>query len=250
MDVVKLHAWGERNRQKEYYEDYWERGGVIQGPQLEDKRAFIMEHVGRGKKVLDVGCGDGYVSSILVGDNEVFGLDIAESAIEEARRRGIKAVVSNLESIPFPDKSFDVILALDILEHLFDPIRVLREAGRVLKDDGILLVSVPNAANIYSRIIFLLTGELMDAAEISERRTPEFLFSEHIRFFSANKIRKVLQLTGFKTTTFRPYLQPYFVNPPYTRFNWLLRVVHLLKLPKVFPSLFSTWFLLCAKKYS
>ena len=238
------------SRQKEYYENYWKRGGIIHGPQLEDKRAFIKEHIGRGKKVLDVGCGDGYVSSVLVGDNEVFGLDISESAVKEARKKGIKAFVSNLDGIPFPDKSFDAVLALDILEHLFDPVFVLREVKRVLKDDGILLISVPNAANIYSRMVFLFTGELIDAAGISEKRTPELLFPEHVRFFSVKKIREVLQLTGFRITTFRPYLQPYFVNHPYTKFNWLLRAAHLLKPPEVSPSLFSTWFLLCAKKYS
>ena len=239
------------SKQREYYEDYWRRGGMIYGPQLEDKKAFIKENVGKGKRVLDIGCGEGYVSSVLVGDNEVFGLEIAEPAIEEAKKKGIKAFTSNLEDIPLPDRSFDVVLALDILEHLFDPVFVLREANRVLKDEGMLIISVPNAANIYSRLIYTVTGELKDAAEISEIRSPEFLFSEHIRFFSAKKIRKTLQSTGFKITIFHYYLQPYFVNPPYTRFNWLLRGVHLLKIPKILPSLFSTWFfIVCEKKLS
>jgi ubiquinone/menaquinone biosynthesis C-methylase UbiE len=238
------------SKQREYYEEYWRRGGMIYGPQLEDKKAFIRENVGKGKRVLDIGCGEGYVSSVLVGDNEVFGLEIAEPAIEEAKKKGIKAVPSNLEDIPFPDRNFDVVLALDILEHLFDPVFVLREANRVLKDEGMLIISVPNAANVYSRLIFTLTGELKDAAEISEIRSPEFLFSEHIRFFSAKKIRKTLQPAGFRIKIFRYYLQPYFVNPPYTRFNWLLRCVHLLKFTRLFPSLFSTWFfIVCEKKH-
>ena len=239
------------SKQREYYEGYWKRGGMVYGPQLEDKKDFIRRHVGKGKKVLDIGCGEGYVSSVLVRDNEVFGLDIAESAIGEAREKGIKASLSNLENIPYPEKSFDVVLALDILEHLFDPVSVLRDANRVLKDDGFLLVSVPNAANIYSRLNFILTGEFTDAAEISEIRSPEFLFSEHIRFFSAKKIRKTLQPTGFEIKFFHYYLQPYFVNSPYTRFNWLLRAVHLLKFPKILPTLFSTWFfIVCEKKHS
>ncbi|MHC1635416.1 MAG: class I SAM-dependent methyltransferase [Candidatus Methanospirareceae archaeon] len=235
------------SRQKEYYEDYWKRGGMIYGPQLEDKRAFIKKYVGRGKKILDIGCGEGYVSSVLVEDNEVYGLEISEVAVEKAREKGIKALFSNLEHIPFPDKSFDVVLALDILEHLFDPIFVLREANRVLKDDGILLISIPNAANIYSRLVFLFTGEIKDAAEVSEKRTPEFMFSEHIRFFSAKKIRKALQLTNFDIKYFHYYLQPYFVNPPYTKFNFLLRAVHAIK--RLFPALLSTWFfIVCEKK--
>jgi cyclopropane fatty-acyl-phospholipid synthase-like methyltransferase len=54
------------SKQREYYEEYWRRGGMIYGPQLEDKKAFIRENVGKGKRVLDIGCGEGYVSSVLV----------------------------------------------------------------------------------------------------------------------------------------------------------------------------------------
>jgi SAM-dependent methyltransferase len=232
--------------QEKYYEEYWQKGGIIPGPQLDDKKKFLMKAVGRNKKVLDIGCGNGYVSSILVQQNEVIGVDISKSALIDAKMLGLSALVSDIRTIPFEERSFDVVLALDILEHLFDPVGLLEEANRILKDDGTLILSIPNASNIASRALFLLTGEINDMTDISNIRTPGFMFSEHIRFFSERMIRKVIQSTGFEIVLIEYYLQPYFLSSK--RLNWLRKIVKIMYLQKISPVLFSTWFFIICRK--
>lgn len=236
------------DQQKGYYEGYWSKGGIISGPQLDDKKDFIAKNAGFNNRILDIGCGNGYVSSILISQNEVIGLDLSRLALMQAKMVGLNTVLSDLTILPFKDRSFDVVLALDILEHLFDPVSLLKEANRVLRKDGILLISVPNASNIATRFLFLLKGDINDMADINDIRNPDFIFSEHIRFFSDNKIKKAIKSTGFEVEIIQYYLQPYFVTNQ--KFNMLRKIVTIMCLQKIFPVLFSTWFFIVCRKYN
>lgn len=101
------------------------------------------------KRILDVGCGTGYGTSLLAHSAaSAVGIDISRQAIRYARKRylgtNVKFLQMNAESLAFPDCSFDFIVSSENFEHLHDQRANLREMSRVLKDDGMLLLATPN----------------------------------------------------------------------------------------------------------
>ena len=113
-----------------------------------------------GLRILDVGCGTGGNFRWLRQFGEVTGVDSNETAVELANSAGVEglyftpraesrgylqtnAVWGRAEDLPFEDREFDLVTAFDVLEHLSDERRALREWGRVLHPQGLLFVSVP-----------------------------------------------------------------------------------------------------------
>jgi SAM-dependent methyltransferase len=104
-----------------------------------------------GAIVLDAGCGVGYGTAHLARSAaNVVGVDISEETIEYAQERyrtaDVDFEVMDLAALQLPDRSFDVVVAFEVIEHVPEPERVLAELARVLRDDGTLLVSTPHAA--------------------------------------------------------------------------------------------------------
>lgn len=106
----------------------------------------------QGKTVLDAECGTGYGSQLLLrrGAARVVGVDIAPSAVAYAHQHyvqpGLEFQAMSVAALGFRDKTFDVVIMLDVLEHVSNQARCLAEISRVLKDDGLLVVSTPNQA--------------------------------------------------------------------------------------------------------
>lgn len=102
--------------------------------------------------VLDLGCGDGTLLSLL-GERGIVGvgLDLSETAISIARSRGMDCRVYDItEPLPFPDNNFDSVLLADVLEHLHYPGDILAEAARVSR--GFVYVSTPNFVSFPARL--------------------------------------------------------------------------------------------------
>jgi len=95
-------------------------------------------------KILDVGCGTGANLKMLAGFGRAEGVDISAQAVEFCRERGLDSVkLGAIEELPYENDSFDLITALDVVEHLDDDVAGLREMRRVLRHDGRLLLFVP-----------------------------------------------------------------------------------------------------------
>ena len=94
-------------------------------------------------KILDVGCGTGANLEMLAQFGESEGVDVSDDALEYCKAKGLKAHKGLAESLPFEDESFDVVTALDVVEHLDDDIAGLKEMNRVLKTGGKTLIFVP-----------------------------------------------------------------------------------------------------------
>jgi ubiquinone/menaquinone biosynthesis C-methylase UbiE len=108
--------------------------------------AFASQYV-RGKKILDIACGEGYGSAALMraGASEVVGVDISADACAHAMRKyGIDARQGSGEQIPLADRSVDVVVSFETIEHIPDPYRFLDECTRVLVPGGMLIISTPN----------------------------------------------------------------------------------------------------------
>jgi SAM-dependent methyltransferase len=102
-----------------------------------------------GQRVLDCGCGLGWMLKIIgeTYDCRLFGIDADPERLSRASRAvGDKAqvAVATIEALPFPAGSFDRIVLAEVLEHISDDLRGLRDVARVLKPGGLLAITVPN----------------------------------------------------------------------------------------------------------
>ncbi len=116
-------------------------------------------------KIIDLGCSYGLLGDFMEPKGFGYvGVDIAER-IKEARKRGRNIVKANIEErLPFKDKTFDYVFCGDTLEHLYRPWKVLGEAKRLLKKDGILIVAVPNEFNFLKRGKFIFNKPISNTA--------------------------------------------------------------------------------------
>lgn len=135
-------------------------------------------------RLLDVGCGFGFYLQVACGHGwEVVGVEIAKPVAEFAREQfGLQVIASDFEHAELKPP-FDVVMFHHVLEHLRDPRRALRKANHLLRDGGLLLLSVPNAASLPARLAgqeWVWFGEL------------------HLYHFTPITIYRLLELCGFK----------------------------------------------------
>jgi len=163
------------------------------------------------ERMIDLGCNNGGITQMFkekLGVKEVYGVDIDEEAIFVAKQRGVKAYCLNLseDKLPFPDEYFDLAISFEVIEHLMNPDNMLREANRVLKKGGILLVSTPNLASWVNRIFFLFGYQLYNV-EVSTEIIAGVPYMKgvfekptgHIRAFTLKALKQLLKHHGFQT---------------------------------------------------
>jgi len=144
-------------------------------------------------RILDVGCGTGLNASYLTAaGHTVVGADLSPVAIEKFRARGLEGFVCDIESqpVPVPESSFDLVYASEVIEHCADSAGFLREIFRVLKPEGMLVLSTPNSAFWPYRILGVLG-----------RTASEYQHPGHVRFFSKRSLRKTIESAGFEIAT-------------------------------------------------
>lgn len=107
----------------------------------------LLEHLRPGQRVLDVGCGPGTITAEIAGlvaPGEVIGVDASEEVLERARRHaaesGVEVTyqVADAFALPFADDSFDVVHAHQVLQHVPDPVAMIREMRRVARPGGVV----------------------------------------------------------------------------------------------------------------
>lgn len=107
--------------------------------------------LGEARRILDAGCGTGRNLVEFGSLGEAEGVDASADAVEYCRRRGLSRVQrAPLEDLPFDAGRFDLIIATDVIEHLDDDLRALRELHRVSAPGGRLLITVPAYAWLWS----------------------------------------------------------------------------------------------------
>lgn len=171
--------------------------------------ALMAELVGANKRVLDVGCDTGYLGRVLIGSgNQVSGVEVNPVSAEEAAKHLDRVVVRDLEdgelAEDFPPGSFDVVLFGDVLEHLRDPVAVLRQARPVLAPGGSVVISVPNIAHGDVRLA-LLQGRF-DYTKVG------LLDDTHLKFFTRDSLVTLLHDAGFVLSDLRRSTAPLFTT--------------------------------------
>jgi 2-polyprenyl-3-methyl-5-hydroxy-6-metoxy-1,4-benzoquinol methylase len=173
----------------------------------ETSHARMVELIGSNKRVLDVGCSTGYLARVLNAlGNTVSGVEYDAAAAKEAEPDLVKLVVGDLETLDLVDEfgegSFDVVVFGDVLEHLRDPMPVLRGARPLLAPGGSVVISVPNIAHGDVRLA-LLKGRF--------RYTKLGLLDEtHTRFFTRENLDPFLRDAGFVAVDVRRTYAPLF----------------------------------------
>ena len=174
---------------------------------------------GSNHDVLDIGCGEGFFASELAqSGNRVTGIDDRETPANPVFERyfsadldhGIDPVVDELNG-----QRFDRVLLLDVLEHLKSPERILRQAHRVLKREGTLIVSIPNIANIAVRIMLLLGQFNYQQRGLLDRT--------HLRFFTRKTARRLLEDNGYSIEAERETVIPIELVLGWSEKNIVLR---------------------------
>jgi 2-polyprenyl-3-methyl-5-hydroxy-6-metoxy-1,4-benzoquinol methylase len=109
-------------------------------------RTTMIAEAVAGTDLLDVGCGEGELSAALAAKHRVEGLDHSVAAVRSARARVPNAhfVVADAQDLPYADGQFDTVVLANIFEHVEAPCLLLREARRVLKPQGRLVMSTPS----------------------------------------------------------------------------------------------------------
>ncbi len=167
---------------KQFENKRWQRED--QALQFRHRAALSMIDSGT---VLDLGSGDGLLLALLRQKGVIGrGLDLAEEGVRKANAKGLDTQVFDFgnERLPFPDNSFDTVVMLDILEHLYDPEFVLGEATRVSKKN--LIVGVPNFSSLPARLQVLF-------GSVPENNSPK---KGHVYWFNYGILVSMLSKHG------------------------------------------------------
>ena len=110
---------------------------------VENSAAYLLPHLRPGVRLLDVGCGPGTITADFagrVGRESVLGVDASAEIIAAAERdhQGVSFATGDVYRLDFPDSSWDIVHAHQVLQHLADPIAALKEMRRVVKPGGIV----------------------------------------------------------------------------------------------------------------
>jgi 2-polyprenyl-3-methyl-5-hydroxy-6-metoxy-1,4-benzoquinol methylase len=139
------------------YDAYWQAQDVERTRARSLARASLALRLlggdqGGRRRLLDVGCGPGWaLEAFAAAGFDAHGVDVSVRAVQEAERRGLQAQVLDVERDELPG-GFDVVAALEVLEHLRDPLAVLRRLGASLASGGRAVVSLPNEFHLLSRL--------------------------------------------------------------------------------------------------
>jgi SAM-dependent methyltransferase len=197
---------------KDFYEDLWEGlPSELAPPAFALRRAFMLEEVRAGERVLDLGCGAGQFTQELAAAGAVsVGVEVAEAALARARAAApeLDFRLAQIDApLPLPDGSFDMVWASEVIEHVSDTATWLSEINRVLVRGGRLLLSTPS----HGRLRVALHG----VEHFSEP------LGDHLHLYTRGSLRRVLGEFGFEQIQIRAV-----GGPPLLRHMLLARAVN------------------------
>jgi 2-polyprenyl-3-methyl-5-hydroxy-6-metoxy-1,4-benzoquinol methylase len=171
------------------------------------KTADLIEHYIPRGRLLDVGTGYGFFPALMQARGwEVMGLEASMRGARYGKKRwGLPILAQPWEQASFPEKEFDVVTALYVIEHLPDPLAFLREVQRILRPGGMMVLRYPH------------TTPIKDILSIMGIKNHLYHLPFHLSDFSPRSMRRALTKAGFaqiKTVVGG------FTSPPYPAGQW------------------------------
>jgi 2-polyprenyl-3-methyl-5-hydroxy-6-metoxy-1,4-benzoquinol methylase len=175
--------------------------------------SILIDRIRPNSTVLEFGSANGRMTKYMTEELhcDVYAVEIDSEAAKDAAKFAKKIVVDSIENYTwqkeFEDITFDYIIFADVLEHLYNPENVLKSVNKFLKEDGSILVSIPNIAH-NAIIINLLKNEF-------NYNSVGLLDNTHIKFFTKKTFDKLIEKTGY----FRAYETATFISPEESEFK-------------------------------
>lgn len=121
------------------------------------KISTVLRHIDSGNLILDLGSGSGVISKLASQENKVISCDISLNCIKNCLKLNpfSGGVVGDALELPFKNESIDVVLCIELIEHLIDPNQCIKEVHRILKRDGILIISTPNFLSMWPIVEYM-----------------------------------------------------------------------------------------------
>ena len=194
-----------------FYTEYYSSLEVpASGSWFQKVAVHVPELAGAGKTAADIGCGDGHLCAELHGRGwqRVIGIEVSRTRVARARRRypEIEFYDGPLDSTGVAKQSLDLVVMDSVIEHLLNPVGVLREIAEYLKPSGRILLLTPNLESGHFRFL-------------GRRWTGMLAPHAHIFLFTRSSIARLLQISGFQVTHTGSLHAPL-----YTAGEWLRRL--------------------------
>jgi len=186
-----------KNIYKNTYSDQKNIGNLADSARVKNMLSILEEMKFENKNILDIGCYDGtFLSLIKNRSNNFYGLEASEWGFQKSRQKGINVqqyFFDDVAKFPHENGFFDIVIAGEIIEHIYDTDFFLSEIYRLLKPDGHLIISTPNIASLGRRLLLLFGKNPI--IELSPNKLDS---SGHIRYFTFKALGEILEKHNFK----------------------------------------------------
>ena len=202
-----------------------DEGNILLFPMRYEVILNELRHLEKGR-LLDIGCGEGVLleNAKSLGF-DVTGVDCSERAVEMCRKKNLNAICLDIESHKLPfNEEFDIVIAAEIIEHLYDYYRFLASVNNCLRQNGLLFLTTPNFAWFVRRVYYLLGKTPTQMQDLT-----------HVRFFSLSYLLRICRDQGFKLERNLAYASFPFIRNSF-------------KVPSFLSSLLSAIFVLVLRK--
>ena len=190
------------NEETSNYQKYNSKNKVkqIMIKRFQEKLLKLLENENKNTSILDAGCGEGFIADYIYNNTKIkniTGIDINKDSLDFASsiNKKIKYKKDDIYKLSFKDKQFDIVMTLEVLEHLDNPKKALKEIIRVAKKK--LIISVPNEP-------YFSLGNLLSLKNVCRLGNPP----DHINRWSKNKFERFINNeinNKYKTTVFTSF---------------------------------------------